>query len=303
MAEKKKKQAPFGCIFWIAFILLVFVLFFINKNNIAGALRSLEESGFFNKKEDIERGPNLTPQTREDGDLHLKIQPEPEDKKAENNGEESRQEPSGGERSEPEQEKPRQNDITELTSPEETGESTGGRKKEQEKPSPVKENSNSEKETDSETASSQKPAVVVPMRKQRLYFVSIDSEGRVLRQEVVKDIPKSDSPLADALTALFEGPSDSEKKRGLISLIPDGTRLLSAVVKDGTATLNLSEEFQFNQYGIEGYLAQLSQIVFTATTFPTVTSVQFLIDGQRREYLGAEGVWIGTPLGRKEFTN
>ena len=124
----------------------------------------------------------------------------------------------------------------------------------------------------------------------------------VLRQEVVKDIPKSDSPLADALHALFAGPSASEAEQGLISLIPPGTRLLSAVVKNGVATLNLSEDFRFNRYGIEGYIGQLSQVVFTATTFPTVTAVQFLLDGQRREYLGAEGVWIGTPLGRKDFT-
>ena len=74
------------------------------------------------------------------------------------------------------------------------------------------------------------------------------------------------------------------------------------MVKNGVATLNLSEDFRFNRYGIEGYIGQLSQVVFTATTFPTVTAVQFLLDGQRREYLGAEGVWIGTPLGRKDFT-
>ncbi len=299
MAEKKKKQAPFGCLFWIAFILLVFVLFFINKNNIADALRGLEESGFFDKKEDIERGPDLTPRTREDGELHLKIQPENAETDAEAGKDETVEAPSG------EKEEPAvsgKNDITEIISPEDREkEAASGR--EEEKPAGEPETTEKEVSAGGSQSSQETKPSAVPMRKQRLYFISIDPEGRVLRQEVVKDIPKSDSPLADALLALFAGPSENEKKRGLISLIPEGTRLLSAVVKDGTATLNLSEEFQFNQYGIEGYLAQLSQIVFTATTFPTVTAVQFLIDGQRREYLGAEGVWIGTPLGRKEFTN
>jgi len=141
----------------------------------------------------------------------------------------------------------------------------------------------------------------VPTRKATLFFVTIDADGRVLRKEVVREIPQTDSPLSETLLTLFKGTNGTESGKGLRSLIPQGTRLLSATVKDGVATLNLSEEFQFNQYGIEGYLGQLSQIVFTATAFSTVKSVQFLIDGQRREYLGAEGVWIGTPLSRDKF--
>ena len=80
-----------------------------------------------------------------------------------------------------------------------------------------------------------------------------------------------------------------------------GKRLIGASVKNGTATLNFSGEFEFNQYGIEGLRGQLQQIVYTATAFPTVESVQFLVDGEKKEYLGQEGVWIGTPLGRNSF--
>ena len=65
--------------------------------------------------------------------------------------------------------------------------------------------------------------------------------------------------------------------------------------------LNFSGEFEFNQYGIEGTRGQLQQIVFTATAFPTVESVQFLVDGEKRDYLGSEGVWIGSPLSRNNF--
>ena len=134
-----------------------------------------------------------------------------------------------------------------------------------------------------------------------MYFVKIDSDGKVLQQQVSREIPKSDSPLSETLEVLFRGTSSAETGKGLRSLIPAGTKLLSATVKDGVATVNVSEEFQFNQYGIEGYLGQLAQVVYTATSYPTVKSVQFLIEGQRREYLGAEGVWIGTPLSREKF--
>jgi spore germination protein GerM len=138
-------------------------------------------------------------------------------------------------------------------------------------------------------------------RKSSLFFVVIDSDGRVVRKEVTRDIPISDSPLTDALKALLKGPTSSEAAKGYRSLIPAGTQIRSVIVKNGVATVNVSDDFQFNQYGIEGYLGQLSEFVFTATAFSTVKSVQFLIEGQRREYLGAEGVWVGTPLSRDKF--
>ena len=86
-----------------------------------------------------------------------------------------------------------------------------------------------------------------------------------------------------------------------MSLIPEGTRLLGASVKNGVATLNFSEEFEFNPVGVEGYIAQLTQLVFTATEFSTVKSVQFLIEGEKKDYLGSEGQWIGSPLARSSF--
>ena len=147
------------------------------------------------------------------------------------------------------------------------------------------------------------PGGHVPMRQQRLFFISIDSDGRAIRQEVLKDIPRSDSPLTDALNALFAGPSEQEKQLKIESLIPQGTRLLSASVRGDVAFVNVSEEFRFNGFGAVGAIAQLEQVVFTATTFPTVSSVQILIEGQRLEYLSGEGVWIGSPLARKDFSN
>ena len=138
-----------------------------------------------------------------------------------------------------------------------------------------------------------------PTMKLKLYFMTINSDGSVSRKEITREMKKTPSPLADSIRALIAGPLASEA--GCRSLLSDGTRLISASVKNGVATLNFSGDFEFNQYGIEGLRGQLQQIVFTATAFPTVESVQFLIEGERREYLGSEGVWIGTPLGRNSF--
>ena len=136
----------------------------------------------------------------------------------------------------------------------------------------------------------------------KLCFVSIDSDGIVSRKEITRTIKKSETPLTENIKQLLTGPTQAEQNKGCRSLIPDGTRLLSATVRDGTALLNFSEEFEYNQsFGVEGYLGQLMQIVYTATEFSTVTSVQVLVDGQKKDYLGSEGVWIGSPLARTSF--
>jgi spore germination protein GerM len=103
--------------------------------------------------------------------------------------------------------------------------------------------------------------------------------------------------MVDSLKALLGGPNAEEQRRGMVSLIPKGVKVLSAAVRGSTAYISFSEEFQYNTYGVEGYAAQLKQIVWTATEFPTVKDVQILIEGRRIDYLG-EGIWIGSPLNR-----
>jgi spore germination protein GerM len=106
--------------------------------------------------------------------------------------------------------------------------------------------------------------------------------------------------MVDSLRALLGGPSAEEQRRGMVSLIPKGVRILNATVRGSTAYISFSEEFQYNTYGVEGYVAQLRQIIWTATEFSNVKDVQILIEGNRVDYLG-EGIWIGSPLGRESL--
>ena len=136
----------------------------------------------------------------------------------------------------------------------------------------------------------------------QLCFVEIDGDGSVTRKIVKRSVPKNNSPLTVAINELLKGPSvSSSSEKNCMSLIPSGTKLLSAKVTDGVAYLNFNDNFDINPYGVEGYVNQLMQIVYTATSFSTVNSVQFLIEGEKREYLGSEGQWIGTPLSRGSF--
>ena len=136
----------------------------------------------------------------------------------------------------------------------------------------------------------------------QLCFVNIDGDGSVVRQLIKRQVTKSDSPLTTAINLLLQGPDTTKSaEKNLMSLIPSGTKLLSAKVSGGVAYLNFNEAFEINTYGVEGYIHQLEQIVYTATAFSTVNSVQFLIEGEKRDYLGSEGVLIASPLSRSSF--
>jgi spore germination protein GerM len=138
------------------------------------------------------------------------------------------------------------------------------------------------------------------LRDRVLYFTQIDRDGSILRTKANRKLPLSNSPMTDVLQALLAGPNGDERQKGLISLIPPDTRVLSASIRADTAYVSFSEDFQYNTYGVEGYAGQVRQIVFTVTEFSNIRDVQILIEGRRVDYLG-EGVWIGSPLSREMF--
>jgi hypothetical protein len=137
-------------------------------------------------------------------------------------------------------------------------------------------------------------------RERNIYFTQVDNDGVILQIKANRRLTLSDSPMEDSLNALLAGPTADEQRRGLVSLIPANTRILSITVRGSTAYISFSEDFQYNTYGVEGYAAQLKQIVWTATEFPTVQDVQILIEGRRVDYLG-EGIWIGSPIDKNSF--
>lgn len=150
------------------------------------------------------------------------------------------------------------------------------------------------------------PAKATPVAKPETrnfkpYFVSVNGDGQINLAPGRREVPSTASPLSQAIHVLLEGPTPEELSRGYLSLIPEGTRLLSTRIQNSTAYLSFSDEFQFNTLGMEGYTAQLKQVVFTATEFPTVKAVQILIEGREREYLGSEAIPLNRPLDRTSF--
>ena len=169
----------------------------------------------------------------------------------------------------------------------------------EEKKEPVKAETVKKEEQKKET---KKESAPVSTSELQLCFVQFDGDGLVVRKVIKRTVNKNDSPLTNSINLLLKGPDTTKAaEKNCQTLIPAGTKLLSAKVKDGVAYLNFNEAFEINQYGVEGYIGQLMQVVYTATAFSTVNSVQFLIEGQKVDYLGSEGQWIGSPLSRSSF--
>ncbi len=83
---------------------------------------------------------------------------------------------------------------------------------------------------------------------------------------------------AKVLGALFDDVTDADHAADLISLIPRGTTLRSAVRSGSTLTVDLSKEFDNLVGSARGQAT--AQIVLTATELGGVEEVTFLVDGK-----------------------
>ncbi len=142
------------------------------------------------------------------------------------------------------------------------------------------------------------PVVEKNIRTSTLYFVNVNNEENISLQGITRPVYYDDSPLTATLTALLSGLTSSELNKGLLTLIPQGTEIRGITISNGTAIIDFNEALSFNSFGKEGLESELKQIVFTATEFPTVDKVQILINGQKKQFLATEGVFIGEPLTR-----
>ena len=277
-SKKAKRNGIFAAI-WLLLILILIIVFLVKKDDFAANLKS---TNFFERvvgstPEFLQNYETKKKDNKSNGLLDVDVAPVPGQKETQDPGTYDLDDLN----SQGEQEQAAAT-SSESAKEEEAAQEAASAKEEEKKPGEEK----------------PKPAATTNAK---LFFVQVDADGNVNRKSVVRQIPKSDSPLTDTIKALLAGPLDSEKS---MSLIPPGTRLLSATVRNGIAALNFSEQFEFNSIGADGYRGQLMQIVFTATEFATVESVQFLIEGQRKEYIGSgEDVWmwIGSPYTRSSF--
>lgn len=300
MAQKKENKPNSGlyvAVFFV-FVILIVIMFFVKKDNIVS---NLKKTNFFERvgvstPEFVEKHPGSTENSAQDNiEIDLMGDGSAEKETEKSFAESAKKDNQQSSKTQAKEIVQTETNISEKTS--ETQQSDSSKTTEKNKET-AKSSATAEIESQKKTETASSPQKSAT-RTTTLYFVSIGSDGSINRAAVKRQLPKSDSPLTDAIKALLAGPVPGEKNA--MSLIPAGSKLIGASVKNGIATLNFNENFEFNTYGVEGSIGQLMQIVYTSTEFSTVKSVQFLIEGEKKDYLGSEGQWIGTPLSRSSF--
>lgn len=122
----------------------------------------------------------------------------------------------------------------------------------------------------------------------RLYFANEDNSKLLLEIKYipVSDIKQSTNHLASIIVnGLISGPS---KNTGFKSVMPEGTKLRSLVVKDGLATVDFSKEFKSKHPGgKDAEKMTIFSIVNSLTELKDIQKVKFTIAGKaQKEFMG-----------------
>jgi hypothetical protein len=123
-----------------------------------------------------------------------------------------------------------------------------------------------------------------------VYLIKGESLRRVDR--TVAKVPRIG---AEALKALLSGPTAAERRVGLATAIPGGTRLLGVAIEGGTATVDLSRSFESGG-GTLGLTLRLAQVACTVDQFDTVTGVRFSLDGEVVRVFSGDGIVLDKPV-------
>ncbi|HET6792807.1 MAG TPA: Gmad2 immunoglobulin-like domain-containing protein [Acidimicrobiales bacterium] len=129
----------------------------------------------------------------------------------------------------------------------------------------------------------------------RLYLMRGDKLGASTHR-----VAASPAVATAALTELLVGPDAVDRAAGLSTTIPAGSRLLGLSISGGTATVDMSAAFASGG-GSLSMTARLAQVVYTATQFPAVSRVTFLVEGRQATVFGGEGIVLDHPSTRSDF--
>ncbi len=135
-----------------------------------------------------------------------------------------------------------------------------------------------------------------------VYFIKIEIDGNAKPIPIKRKVRYYDSPITRTYETLLKGPAPAERKRGIISFIPKGTKLISASIKNGTLILNFNEKLEENYSGREAITLEILQILYTAFEFDKVKKVKILINGKRKQYITGEGIPLKSYYTREDLS-
>jgi spore germination protein GerM len=136
-----------------------------------------------------------------------------------------------------------------------------------------------------------------------VYFFTESNNSNIffIAERQYRSLPGLDKKIKYVIDQLIKGPDDEETKEGVFSLLPPGSVISDVRTEDNVAYLDFNKNIEEGG-GIENIRGRLAQIVFTATQFPQITKVWFLIDGKQIKSFSGEGITeVEKALGREDF--
>ncbi len=136
-----------------------------------------------------------------------------------------------------------------------------------------------------------------------VFFIAHNSKGdevyRAVKREYVPEVDGT-SRLKFALKSLVNGPSTKEKKLGVYTEVPAGTRLISVTESPSKVVINLSGEFELGG-GTDGLYKRLFQLIKTSKRNSNLP-IYLQLNGTQVDVIGGEGIMINQPL-TEDFAN
>ena len=102
---------------------------------------------------------------------------------------------------------------------------------------------------------------------------------------VSRSVPRTSGVAKAALEELFKGPTEEEKKEGFFTSLPDGVALNRIVIADGEASVDFSQELEYQVGGSCRVTAIRAQIIETLKQFSSVNKVVISINGRTEDIL------------------
>lgn len=128
-----------------------------------------------------------------------------------------------------------------------------------------------------------------------IYLVDVDEKGEIIFRKVKVLIKYIDSPIYELLKTLISYKSSNYK-----NLVPPGTEIKGAWIKNGICYVDFNKNFLNNNLGYKAVEAQIYQIVNTVMQFKNVKGVIIYIDGKQRKYFSEEGFIMDIVFTAKE---
>lgn len=134
-----------------------------------------------------------------------------------------------------------------------------------------------------------------------VFFIAHNSNGEEVYRAVKREyLPEYGSKLKFAVKALINGPTAKEKKLGVYSEIPAGTRLISITESPSRVVINLTSDFE-NGGGTDSLYKRLFQLIKTVKNNSNLP-LYLQLNGKQVEVIGGEGIMINQPLS-EDFAN